>query len=338
MADTTTKKDISRIKYNVVAILSSGNQINLDEVATNIAWEENESELATRLNITIRDVEVNGKRLASQIALCTAVLLYYDDGDGYKEAFRGTVWEWSHSGVKDDEIIITAYDMLFYLQKSEDYGFYPAGKTTQQICHSILNDWGVPIGVYSAPSINHEKEVLKSKKISALLTEILKKAELMTGARGIIRANQGKCDIIKFGTNSEIWTFSADTNLMSVSDKYSMTDLITRVTILGKEDTDGESRPPVFAVRDGQTQYGTLQKIISIGSATEEAATQDAENTLKESGKPKRRITLIAPDFPRIRKGDRIRLVTDMVDGYFFVMTISHNATNQQMQMEVEQL
>ncbi len=328
--------DVSKITYSVVAVLSSGGQLNLDGIAQNIAWEENEKELATRLNITIRDIANGGARIASQLALCTAIILYYDMGSGMKEAFRGTVWEWEHSQVHDDEIIITVYDMLFYLQKSEDYKYYAAGMSTKAVIGDILGSWGIPMGEYSGPSITHEKLVYKTKAVSAMMTEALNEAIKKIGKKGIIRAKEGKCDIVKQGTNAEIWTFSASSNLLKVSDKYSMTDLVTRVKIFGKEDKEGASRPPVVATENGLTQYGTLQKVLLVGSSTVEEAQSEAKSIIADKGKPKRTVTLQAPDVPCIRKGDRIRIIADNIDGYFFVLSVSHNATTMQMQMEVE--
>lgn len=328
--------NLSAIRYSLVAILSSGGQISLETVAQNIAWEENEKELAVRLNITVRDVSHNGKQIASQLALCTAVILYYDIGRGPQEALRGTIWSWSHSQVRGDEIIITVYDMLYYLQKSEDYKFYSAGKTTKAIAADILSTWNIPMGDYSAPSITHEKMVFKAKTISAMLTETMDEAIKKTGKKGIIRARMGKCEFVKQGTNEEIWTFSAASNLVTSSDTYSMTDLVTRVQIFGKEDKDGTKRPPVAATENGATQYGTLQKVILIGSSTIDDAKAEAKSILAEKGKPKRTIRLQSPDMPCIRKGDRIRVITDNIDGYFFVLSVSHNATTMQMQMEVE--
>lgn len=328
--------DLSKIKYNVVAVLSGGGQVNLENVAENIAWEENEKELAVRLNITIRDVKNGGGRIAQQLALCTALVLYYDTGSGPQEAFRGTIWEWGHSQVNDDEIIITAYDMLFYLQKSEDYKYYEAGKSTKAIIGDILGSWSVPMGDYSGPSVTHEKVVYKSQAVSSMLTAALDEAVKKTGKKGIIRAKQGKCEIVKQGTNSEIWTFAATTNLLMASDKYSMTDLVTRVKIFGKEDKDGTKRPPVVAVENGATNYGTLQKVLMVGSSTVDEAKAEAASILSDKGKPKRTLTLRSPDMPCIRKGDRIRAILDNIDGYFFVLSVSHNATTMQMQMEVE--
>lgn len=42
--------DLSKISYYLIAVLSDGRQVHLENVAENIAWEENEKELAVRLN------------------------------------------------------------------------------------------------------------------------------------------------------------------------------------------------------------------------------------------------------------------------------------------------
>lgn len=339
-----TVLDISHIKYSVVAVLTTGKEVYLNDNAINVAWEENESELACRLNLTVRDVPLTSEtgakkkknRLAQTLALCTAIYVYCDYGQGEKEVFRGTIWEWSHSQIHDDEIIITAYDPLFYLQKSDDYGFWAAGKTTKAICKEVLKKWGVSLKKFNAPSVKHDKLALKTKKISAILTTVLDEAKLRTGANYVIRYTKGKVEILGMGQNKTIWTFAADKNVMSVSDKYSMTNLVTKVVILGKEEKDSEKMPPIEATEYGKKEYGILQKIINVGSKELEEAEKEAKNILKKDGKPERRMTLTSADFPAIRKGDRIRVITDNVNGYFFVLTVSHNASTQQMQMEVE--
>lgn len=326
--------DISRIKYSVIAMLTNGKEVYLDKVATNIAWEENESELATRLNLTVRDVPIDGTRLSLLLDLGSQVYVFADYGTGMKEVFRGTFWEWKHSDVHDDEVVLTAYDALYYLQKSDHYALYPAGKTTEEVCKDILESWSVPF-VFNAPSIVHEKLALKTKKISAMLTEVLDKAYLRLGVKYVIRATKGVCEILGVGQNETIWTFSSDSNIITAEDKWSMSNMVTKVVIIGKDDTNGANKPPVEAVVSGRTEYGTLQKIMSLGSKTVDEAQTEANQTLAQKSWPERKLKLIAPDFPEIRKGDRIRVVTSILNRYFFVMSISHNATTQQMQMEV---
>ena len=326
--------DLSTVQYYVSAILADGSTVTLETVAENIAWEENRNELAVRLNLTLRDIPHQGKRLSQALALCTAIYLYADWGAGKKEVFRGTVWEWEHSQIADDQIVLTCYDQLYYLQKSSDNRYYPQGTGTSTIIQDIMNSWGVPLGRYAGPNINHEKILYKNKTIAAMLTETLEDAVEHGGSEAVIRASEGKAEIVSVGSNEEIYGFSADTNLIQSKDRYSMANLITRVVIVGKEDDEGRTK--VETTVDGRTEYGILQAIQSIGSGTVDDAKKAADKTLKDKGQPTRTVTLQSPDFPLIRKGDRIHVKTDLLDGFFIVRGVSHNATAMTMQMEVE--
>lgn len=326
--------DLSKVTYSLTALLNTGEQLQLEPVAENIAWEENEKELAVRLNLTLRDAEVKGGRLSKQLALCTVIFLYADWGAGRTEIFRGTVWEWSHSEIDGDSIVLTCYDLLYYLQKSKDNVYYAKGKKTKAIITSILNKWQVPLGNYTAPDLTHKKILYKNKAVSAMLTELLTDAKDMGGYKSVVRAREGKADILAQGSNLEVWSFTASSNLLATQDKYSMVNLITRVIVTGKDDSKG--RPKVEATLNGKIEYGILQEIKSRGSSSLKDAKKEAQKLLDEKGKPEQTITLTAPDFPLIRKGDKIHVSTDRMTGYFFVKGVSHNATRMQMQMEVE--
>lgn len=326
--------DLSKVEYFVVAFMANGQQVRLDEVAENIAWEENERELAMRLNLTLRDIPFGGGRLADVLALCTVIYLYSNWGEGQKETFRGMIWEWEHSQINDDEIIVTCYDLLFYLQKSKDFMYFSKGKSTKSIISNILSTWSITLGGYSGPNVTHEKTIYKNKTIANMLLETLDDAKKLGGGKAFIRAEKGVVYVVAYGSNRPIYQFTAQMNLIKTSDKYSMVNLVTRVLIMGKEDGDG--RPPVEASIVGRTEYGILQDITTRGSLTLEEAKANAQNVLDEKGEPKRTIKLTGIDFPAVRKGDLIYLTTDRLLGFFHVKGISHNATSMTMQMEVE--
>lgn len=325
--------DLTNIKYYVTAVLADGKRLSLENVAENIAWEENENELSMRLNLTIRDIPQTGGRLSKQLALCTIIYVHADWGEGKKEVFQGTIWEWEHSQIKDDAVYITAYDMLYYLQKSSDSKYYASGTSTKSIISDILNSWVVTMGTYTAPNLAHQKTLYKSKSVSSMLTDTLIEARRLGGGESIIRAREGKADVIAVGSNDKIYGFVADKNIVQTRERYSITNLVTRVVIYGKEDSEG--RPAVEAVLDGKTEYGVLQSIQSVGSSDISEAKQKAWDVLDEKGEPERTISQIAPDFPAIRKGDCIHINADGINGYFHVKGIAHNATGMVMQMEV---
>jgi len=336
MAKDTATYSLVDNEYYVTAVLSDGRLLHLENVAENIAWEENKNEIAVRLNLTIRDIVFEKTRISKLLKICTVVYLYakWSGEDKKQEIFRGTIWEWEHSQTDGDAIIITCYDMLYYLQKSNDNKYFSAGRSSSDICRSILADWSVPISEYSGPSISHKKIAYKNKSISAMLTETLDEVKKKTGKKGIIQAVEGQCRIISRGTNKTIWNFTANSNLVSVSDKYSMVNMVTRIVITGKEDDD--ERTKVEATVEGDTQYGVFQQLKSLGSLSIAEARQEANETIKEKEKPQRTTTVVAPDVPTIRKGDMIHVQNDNLKGYFYVVGVSHNATSASMQMEVE--
>lgn len=336
MAKENVAYSLVGTKYYVTAALSDGRLLHLENLAENIAWEENKSEIAVRLNLTIRDIPFEKTRISKLLPLCTVIYLYAKwTGEPTKtEIFRGTVWEWEHSETHNDAIIITCYDLLYYLTKSSDNIYFTEGKQSSEICKSILSKWSVPLSEYSAKSVSHKKIAYKNKTISAMLTETLDEVKKKTGKKAIVQAAKGKCRIVSQGTNKTIWNFTASSNLVSSNDKYSMTNMVTRVVITGKEDDD--ERTKVEATVEGNTKYGVFQQLKSLGSASIADAKAEANETISEKGKPERTITVVTPDIPSVRKGDMIHITNDALKGYFYVEGISHNATAATMQMEVE--
>lgn len=326
--------DLGAVKYTVKATLADGSGLELTEVAENIAWEDNEKELSARLNLTLRDVPVGSKRLNQMLPLCTIIYLYSDWGEGVKEIWRGTIWETENSVMNSDAVTVTGYDMLYYLQKSQDNRYYAAGKTTKAVVQDIASDWNVPLGTFNVTNKVHEKLLYKKKNIAAMLTETLDDAKKMGGDKYVIRAESGKMCVLKRGSNGTIYSFTADSSIITGKDRYSMTDLVTRVVVTGKEDKEG--RPKVETTIDGKTQYGILQEMVEIGSGKLADAKEKANDLLKDKGEPERTITLQTLDFPPVRKGDQIHVKTDRLNGYYIVKGVSHNVTAMTMQMELE--
>lgn len=327
--------DVSKIRYGVTASLSNGRTIEVINACENLGWEENSGEFSARANITLRDIEFEGTRLALLFPLCTKIYINADLGFGVNEMWRGTIWEWEFSGTPGDNVIITGYDMLYALQKSSDNRYYAKGKKTKSIIENVANAWNFQIGDYKGPDVKHAKLLFKNKKVSSIIQGILDDAQERGAEKSFARASRGRMDIVQYGQNDDVYCFSAE-NLSGIKNKYSMTDLVTRVVITGKEDSKG--RPKVVAAINGKTQYGILQSIQSKGSDSLAAAKKSAQKLLKEKGSPKHTLRLESPDVPVIRKGDRISLSVNQFKGYYYVTGVAHNATQGTMNMEVEEI
>lgn len=328
--------DLYNITYLVVASLKNGQKIYLDQAAENIAWEENPGELAVRLNLTLRDMKMdNGKQLAASLGLGTKIFLYSTWSGKQSEIFRGTIWQQESSPLDDEKIVITGYDKLYFLQKSKDNKYFAKGTRTRSIAEDLLKPHGIPLAVFNGSNISHEKLAFKGKTLGNMMEETLQLADENTkSAKTIIRMRADKAEIVRQGGNSIIYGFNIGENITDITETYSMVDLVTRVIVTGKEDK--ETKPPIEATLNGALEFGLLQEIHTKGDATLEEAKNAAQKILNERGQPKRIITVKAPEFPGVRKGDRIHINAGRISGYFYVKGVSHNATMAQMQMEVE--
>lgn len=283
--------DISKIKYRVILVTSSGKQIDVTQAAESIGWEEGDAELAMRTNISLHNITYEGKKLSSIAQPGCIVAIIADWGTGSDEVARGTIVEWEPGEIGNTATLfdIMAYDELFNLQQSQDNRYYTAGTGTKSAIMGIFNDWGVPVEKYEGPDVAHAKTPFKNEYLSNILIQLLDDAAKKGAPKCIIRATKGKVSVLPKGSNKTIYHFDEDTNAVLVRDKISTVDLVTRVKVVGKEDSEG--RQPVEAVLDGQTQYGIRQKIYNRSEDdTLATAKSAAQEMLDEQGKPARTI------------------------------------------------
>jgi hypothetical protein len=203
------------------------------------------------------------------------------------------------------------------------------------IIEDIAKAWGIPLGDVQGPNIALGKQVFRGETLADMINSVLKEAKAKGSIKWIVRSKQGKIDVIKPGQNSPVYLFTADTNVESIEDRQDIEDLVTRVKIIGAEDSEGKA--PVVAQLDGRTEFGTLQEVVYQRQYdTPAAAKSAAEDILKERGQPRRRRKVTAPDLPFLRRGDKVKVEAGTLIGYYIVSSVIHNATQRIMSMEVE--
>jgi len=328
--------DVSKIRYDLAVILPDGDKIRLYSVLRFLTWEENDGELAVRLEVEIQNQQLrDGKWLHQKISLGSQVVLLAEWGEGWKEIFRGTVFSWDYRTDPLGHFAITAYDQLIYLTKSKDDRYYKAGTTAKTIIQDIAKAWGIPLGTVQGPEVALAKQVFRGDTLADMIFSVLEQAKKRGAGKWIVRSKQGKIDIIRPGQNSPVYCFSADVNVSNVKDHQDIEDLVTRVKIIGAEDKEG--RAPVAAKRDGRTEFGVLQEVVYRRQYDNLAAAKSAaQDILKERGQPRKRRRVQAPDLPFLRKGDKVKIVAGTLIGYYIVSSVIHDATNRIMVMEVE--
>ncbi len=327
--------DVSKIAYSLVLFSPSGGRIDLSPFLRTLSWEENDGELAVRLEAELQNQQIaNGKYIHQLVPLGGQFFLYSDWGTGLQEIFRGTVFDWDYRTDPLGHFAITAYDQLIYL-KSKDDRYYKAGTTAKAIIQDIAKAWGIPLGIVQGPDTALAKQVFRGDTLADMIFSVLDQAKKRGTGKWIVRSKQGKIDIIRPGQNNPVYCFTHDTNVGSIQDRQDIEDLVTRVKIVGAEDKEG--RAPVVAQLDGRTEFGVLQEIVYQRQYDNLAAAKAAaQEILKERGQPRRQRKVPAPDLPFLRKGDKVKVVAGTLNGYYIVSSVAHDATNRTMVMEVE--
>lgn len=328
--------DLSRLQYRVVVVDESGNQYNIKNFIKDLGWEENENEIAVRSSFQARNDKTSIGYLSGIIKPGCLVCIFATDGESIsQEVARGYVEKWNPKEQNSGrDLYCTNYDELYKLQKSQDNIYFPAGTGTQSAIQRIFKDWGIPAGVMNGPNAVHAKLKFNNQYLSDILLDLLDDAVKKGEEKCIIRAAGGKTDIIPRGSNQTVYVFRED-NTKSVSETRSISDLVTRVKIIGQADDDGNHS--VEAVLSGLTQYGIRQRIYTRGSDESLGdAKSAAQEILDTKGNIQTEISVDSPDVPFIRKGDLVYLMAGSANGPFYVKSIRHDVDNASMSMDLE--
>lgn len=327
--------DVSRIRYDLVAITPDGQRLHLPEVLRGLTWEEHAGELAQRLTVELTNQGVIQGTIHHLMPLAGHVYLLADWGEGWREVFRGVVTSRGYQTDPLGHCRRVAHDPLWYLMRSEDDRYYPAGTSARAILEDIARAWNLPLGRVDGPDVALAKQVFRSMTVADMITTVLEEARRRGAGKFVLRYRQGQIEIVRAGSNSPVYHFGAWDTVESVSDEENIDNLVTRVRIVGS--ADDNRRAPIEATLDGATQYGILQKLISSSQYdTPAAARAAAQELLRERGKPERRQTVVAPDLPFLRKGDRVHITAGTLNGYYIVTGVTHDAGSRTMTMEVE--
>ena len=328
--------DVSKIIYSLILIRPDGQRLDLQPYIRSLSWEENDGELAVRLEVELQNQQLaDGKWLHQLTPLGGQVFLYADWGSGQQEIFRGTIFSWNYRTDPLGHFTITAYDQLIYLMKSKDDRFYKAGQTAKAIIEDIAKAWRIPLGTVQGPDVALAKQVFRGDTLADMIYSVLDQAKKRGAGKWIVRSKQGKIDVIRPGQNSPVYCFTHDENVDSIQDRQDIEDLVTRVKVIGAEDSEGKA--PVVAQLDGRTEFGTLQEVVYQRQFDDvSAAKAAAQDILKERGQPRKQRKVYAPDLPFLRRGDKIYIAAGTLIGYYIVSSVIHDATNRIMVMEVE--
>lgn len=328
--------DVYKLKYKVAVVDDKGGRNNITDYIENLGWEENDKEISVHSSFTARNDKTSKGYLSSLIRPNCLIIIYADGGDGrYREVARGNIATWDNTRQNSaHDLKCTAYDSLYNLQKSQDNFFFPSGTGTKARIEKILNKWGMPLGKYDGPNKKHGKKKYQNKYLSDIILDILDDSTKKGSSKCIIRQEKGKTQIIKRGSNRDIYVFKGS-NTKVTNHSISTADMVTRVKIIGKEKKGGKNK--VIATLNGSTKYGVRQRIYTRGADESLAdAKSAAKAILDDDGDVKDEITVQAQDVPYVRKGDLVYLKIGSIKGYYYVLGVRHDADTCSMSMDLE--
>lgn len=329
--------DIAKVQYRVVAITPQSEQIDITDIVTKLGWEEGEKELSSRISMNIHNSKYKEKYMHELIIPLTPIFIYALIDGRSEEVIRGTVMSWGVTESNGTQSIdIVAYDEAIALRHNKANKYFSDGATTKAVISEIFSEWGVPYK-YEGPSVTHSKFAFKNQYLSDMVLKVLDDAKKKGAGAYVLRANKGSIEVVPRGSNTDVYHFDMDDNLIKSSDRFDCSGVVTRVVIVGKSDKEGHQK--IESVIDSKiSTYGVRQEIYQREEAKSlDDATKAAKQMLKEKGGMKRVTSIQAPDIPFIRKGDRIRVRANTVQGYFFVKSIQHNAENKTMTLSIDE-
>lgn len=327
--------DIRKIQYAVSIYDSKGHLHNVYPLLQSASFGETDSELASRMSATFKNQKYQDTYISSLASPGTVLLIHADWGAGMQEVFRGdiNVWEYKSNSKKDLDLSI--FDDLYKLQESEDVHYYSAGTSSKTIFTEMFERWNIPLGRYNGPDFPMPAFPIKGEKLGSVASKILELAKERGLGKYTIRMNKGKVEVVPRGSNTTVYHFSSANNTILTSDRVSIENLVTRVKVVGREDSKGLM--PVEAVLDGKTEFGIRQRIYQRPQDDSLASAQAAaKKILEENGLPERSTSIEAPDLPFLKKGDKIYITAGNLSGYFYIKSIQHDLKTRTMQAEVE--
>ena len=315
-------------------VVSGNTKYNISPIVQNIDISDPEKEWACRVTLEVVDYQEDG--MQDILKARNRVYLYANDGSGEQEVFRGFIWTCGSGHTLTDKTVkVVCYDQLIFMQKSDEALFYPEGKSTKAIFSEVCSKWGISLS-YGYQSITHSKLVLRGKLSDIMTADVLDLVKDRSGKKYVILSKKDVMYVSGLGQNSTVYRFNSSENAIRTYAEQTMEGMVTKVVILGKAEKD--NRPPVEATISGDTAtYGTLQETITRDSNTTLAdAKAEANNIIKEKGKPFWEYELRAPDVPWIRKGDKVQVnVDNMPASSFIVKSVERSISNKSKLMSM---
>ncbi len=220
-----------------------------------------------------------------------------------KVIFDGVTWDVTDSRKGSHSVSVTAYERIKYMAESEDEYLFNAGMTASSVIKKIASDWGISIGSIANTKVALAKQRYSGgKNLYSIMRDALVETVDKGGGMFVLRMAQGKLDLIPLGSSN--YTLSLDA-MESASHNLTLDGMVTKVKVLGNDESETKLAPVLAIVTGNTSKYGTIQKIYS-DSQVKTASQAKTAGQKKLSG-PIDTYTYDGIDINTIRAGDKVK-------------------------------
>src|SRR5690606_26919000 len=125
--------------------------LEFDNLLLSASHEELDGQLAARLDVNMQNVKLKDGWIHRHVSLGRNIYLHANDGNGWKEIFRGKVYRWLTSPDEEFRVEFVAYDALYPLTQSKEQKYFKKGETAVSSIKTLAAKWGIPLGRVDGP-------------------------------------------------------------------------------------------------------------------------------------------------------------------------------------------
>lgn len=328
--------DVAKLKYRVKVKIPDGTIFTLDQALVDgCNLEGNEVEVSERLTFEIKNKKVDNKWIHKLLYVGNYVYLNASVGSGWKEVFRGRIYDWKYSDDKK-KLNITAFDWNYRYQSSEVNIYRRKNETGASLTKRLIARWrGRTIKRLDGPNIKLPAKAYDNKlTVTGIIEDSIKESKKKGDKNYVIRCIGSEIAVIQEGTNKDVYELNE--YLGEIEDHHSIRDLVTRVRVYRTNDKDTSAKAKLEKTIDGKTKYGVLQRLVYTDGDSLSDGIKEAEEILKDKGKVEITRKVSHPDVPFIKKGDAVLVGGGTVGSpkkpkRLIVKSISHDILKQSM-------
>ena len=288
-----------------------------------------------------------------------------------RELTRGLILTQARRGDAAD-IELSGSDGLHQLLEHDLDLHVPGGTPVKKVLTDLFAQWGASLGEFAGPDVECPETSWRGERAAKVIDDLLAQWPRQGAGMYLLRAQGDHFDVVTAGGNVPVYWLKSGQGAGVSSYSIDITSMVGSVKVMverakgddtAEEDLgDEEELPPLRrAPRAGTTysgpeqptpldqeyltegagEYGGAQRIIvrqekkEGDQANAEIAKLEADAELAKQGFPDMTFGHVTYDVPMLHKWDRIRITDRLLDGYFYVAGVAHDASAGTMELEL---